>query len=500
MNLLKRFLTALNNLIAFRVLYATIVSSLPLFVFGLSFSYPSPVRVELVDEKKFLQKNTYPIFCAALFLGAALGPLPAAFLNYALGRKCTLILASVFSFLGWIGVVICEVDFLLVFCRIMLGLSGGIYSTLLPIYICELAHHKSKGFYVGITALIFRSGMLCSNVVGLWLNYRWLALIGAFIIVIYAILMFFQPYSPTWLLSKNLIKQAQTVLQSLRDKNSNVTLEAETIQSILKSSEEDLKNKFKILFKSYHLKAVLIGISLAFGVQLSGINILLTYASSLFEKNTLLSPNLASITLTISILIGSTLSASIVDHVGRKFLLLTASIMTTVFLALFGIFLTLTSTTATASNNDLCTQVQYYTLLESSCLFVILNMIAFFISSGFLSVYWVYMGEIFPMRVKVLAASIVATFMWIFSTVIVVLYPFVYSWIGPNITFYSLSLINGLFSLYIMFFIPETKKMPVDEIERIFQKRTIFCSLKPLKRLLKQITLTTYVYELPNPT
>ena len=103
--------------------------------------------------------------------------------------------------------------------RIVLGLAVGCSTTIVPLYLSELAPKESRGALSSLNQLMITIGILLSLIfyafsdAGAWRWMLGLALIPSIGLLIG---IFFMPESPRWLLTKGKEEKARRVLSKMR--------------------------------------------------------------------------------------------------------------------------------------------------------------------------------------------------------------------------------------------------------------------------------------------
>ena len=471
--------SAINISITFRSLFASLVADLGAFHFGFGLSYPSPIASEVI-RKGLLSDQNFPIFTSLLSLGAVVGSLVCIpFLQW-FGRKAVIMLNSIFGAVGWLLIAVGSNGTELIVGRFFSGMSVGIYSVVVPIYIGELAHYKTKALITNSFSIVLRLGVVICYVLGIFISFRILALVPVILILVQVVLMSFQPYSPTWLFSRNLDKRGKQALISLRSTHCDILEECDAIKSILNESQIGLRAKLKILAEPYHLKALGVGLTMVAAVQCTGIPVYLSYASQLYSTNKLLDSNTAPTLLGVFMVLGTLIASMLFDRVGRKSLTILSAIGTVFCTSCLGIGYWVTERSPPCQTPPLA--VYNATIVgHSGCLafsiwaLINLNMLFFLFGLGWGSLLWVLLAELFPIRVKTVVSSLAQVNLWVVTFIITLIWPYLEFWFGTSGAFLLFAVINSFSLLFVVLFIPETKGKPIDEIERLFQERTIFC-------------------------
>jgi MFS family permease len=161
-------------------------------------------------------------------------------------------------------------------------------------------------------------------------------------------------------------------------------------------------------FKSIHAaKAIVYGIFLMILNQFCGIFAMLNFTATIFEESgSTLSPNISSILVGAIQIIGAVMCTFLVEKAGRKSLLLISAFGMSIGLAVLGFFVL-----ATARSYDL-----------SSFSFVPLTAFSFTVfvgNLGVLTLPFLYVSEVVPMKIKDYTMALCLTFIYIFATVVI---------------------------------------------------------------------------------
>lgn len=484
LNLLQKLCKRMIDAVAWRVLFISIVVNLAGISVGMTIGYPSPTAVEL--RQNYLSDATFPLFTSFTFIGAALGSLLTFFPLEFLGRKSVIILNTLIKGFGWFLLVVANNAAGLIAGRFIIGIGLGVYSIVIPIYVVEIAHHTSKGLYSSFFGLYLTIGILIVFVLGNFLIHQWLSMVPLFLLMIMAFIMLFQPESPTWLIKRNLNNKAKSVLNTLRKENEDVLEEIEKINGIILAQKGSIKDKFKLILEKYHLKAFGVGMFYMALAQFSGFPALGSYASVLFRGTTLLKPNVASLIIPLNYLIGNIVIFFLIDRAGRKILsIVTSAIIGACYISA-AIYFKL------HIEGDLCMGVRngtQYTIHECGKYIILWPMITFAVcgiayTMGMATIKWLYLGELFPLRVKIVISGSGAVVLWLSTFLIIFAFPHIQNLIGLSGLLTVLAIINIISAIYVLVFVPETKAKPYSEIEKLFKEHTFFCLPDKLEKKL----------------
>ena len=101
------------------------------------------------------------------------------------------------------------------------------------VYIAEVVPARLRGMLGSVNQLAVTLGLVLSYVAGYFVDWRWLAFVGAIPPALLAILMFSMPETPRWSFGKNRRSQAFAALQWLRGPEADIEEEASTIEQTL---------------------------------------------------------------------------------------------------------------------------------------------------------------------------------------------------------------------------------------------------------------------------
>lgn len=227
--------------------------------------------------------------------------------------------------------------------------------------------------------------------------------------------------------------------------------------------EEEIRqsqNVREALKRKSSKKAMLISFGLMFFQQLSGINAVIFYMTTIFsDPKIALKPEYATIIVGAVQVIASFVATMTLDKLGRRLLLLVSdSLMALCTLAL-GVY-----SGVRAANSDAVEGLGWLSLL-SLCVFII----AF--SLGFGPVPWLMVGELFSSDVKGIAGSLTGTLNWTLAFIVTISYLPLSQSIGVSacfLIFTGLSIVGTLFSYFI---VPETKGKSLKEIQEMLGEK-----------------------------
>jgi MFS family permease len=171
--------------------------------------------------------------------------------------------------------------------RFFLGLAGGAFCISAPQYSAEIAEKEIRGIIGTFFQLLINGGILFVYLIGpKWViaDVMWTNVICAGVAVLFAVIFFFMPESPVYLVIENRIDDARNSYKWLRGDQYDPQQE---IDELKQEIEETARNQitFSEAFKMRATKmAMFIGFGLATFQQVSGINVVIFYATDIFDS------------------------------------------------------------------------------------------------------------------------------------------------------------------------------------------------------------------------
>lgn len=96
-----------------------------------------------------------------------------------------------------------------------------------------------------------------------------------------------------------------------------------------------------------------------------------------------------------------------------------------------------------------------------------------FFSPGMGTVPWIVNSEIYPLRFRGVCGGIAATANWVSNLIVAQTFLSLTEAIGTSWTFLLFGLVSVVALIFVMFFVPETKGLPIEEIEKMLEQRTL---------------------------
>jgi SP family sugar:H+ symporter-like MFS transporter len=451
---------------------AAILVSSAAAVGGFLFGYDTSVINGTVDalESEFnLSKVVLGFVVSSALLGCAVGAWFAGPLADKLGRVKVMLMAAMLFILSAIGSALAFAAWDLTIWRVIGGLGVGAASVIAPAYIAEIAPANLRGRLGSLQQLAIVTGIFVALLADYLLAesaggdasasvpwggaaWRWMFATAVLPAILYAILALQIPESPRYLVRRNRIPEARTVLQ--RVLGGNVDAKIAEIKATLVGASDKVRLS-DLRGTQFGLKPIVwVGILLSVFQQFVGINVIFYYSSSLWasvgfsQSDSLLITVITSVTNILTTLI----AIALVDRVGRKPLLLVGAA---------GMVLTLGMmawcfTNAIQTVNDAGETVTSLPGAYGKIALVAANLyvVAFGMSWG--PVVWVLLGEMFNNVIRVTALAVAAAAQWIANWLITATFPAL-SNIGLSFAYGLYALFALIALVFVWHFVKETK-------------------------------------------
>ncbi|KAJ0237727.1 Sugar transporter ERD6 [Hirschfeldia incana] len=433
------------------VFLSTFVAVFGSFCSGCGAGFSSGAQSGITKDLS-LSVAEYSMFGSILTLGGLIGAIFSGKVADVLGRKRTMLFCEAFCGTGWLAIALAK-DALWLDCgRLLLGIGIGLFSYVIPVYIAEIAPKHVRGSFVFANQLMQNCGIALFFIIGNFVPWRLLAIVGFVPCVLHVFFLFFIPESPRWLAKKGRDKDCRTALQCLRGSDVDISREANTIKDTIEMSEVDGETRMAELFQRRYAYPLFIGVGLMFLQQLSGSSGVTYYASSLFQKGGFPSAVGTSVIATMMVP-KAMLGTIIVDKLGRRTLLLASC-------AAMGLSALLLSVSY---------DFQSFGILPDltpifTCIGVLGHIVTFALGMGGLP--WIIMAEIFPMNVKVSAGTIVTVTNWFFGWIVTYTFNIMLEWNASGM-FFIFSMVSAFSIVFVYFLVPETKGRSLEEIQAL---------------------------------
>ncbi|KAL5541602.1 hypothetical protein UlMin_009312 [Ulmus minor] len=447
------------------------VTSMPAF---LKKFFPVVYRQTLRDEDSNYCKydnQGLQLFTSSLYLAGLTATFFASYTTRTLGRRLTMLIAGVFFICGTVFNAAASNLAMLIIGRILLGCGVGFANQAVPLFLSEIAPTRIRGGLNILFQLNVTIGILFANLINYgtskieggwgWRLSLGLGGIPAAMLTIGALLVVDTPNS---LIERGRLDEGKAVLRKIRGTDNiepefNELVEASRVAKLV-------KHPFRNLLKRRNRPQLIIAIALQIFQQCTGINAIMFYAPVLF--NTLgfgSGASLYSAVITGAVNVVSTVvSIYSVDKLGRRILLLEAGVQ--MFLSQVVIAIVL-GIKVTDTSNDLHKGYGILVVIMI-CTFVS----AFAWSWGPLG--WLIPSETFPLETRSAGQSVTVCVNLLFTFVIAQAFLSMLCHFKFGIFLFFSGWVLVM-SFFVLFLLPETKNIPIEEMtERVWKQHWLW--------------------------
>lgn len=434
-------------------------------LFGLLFGFDQGVisgALPFIRQDFTITPFMEGVVTSAVPLGAVAGTIIAMVTTDRYGRKPMLILGAVIFFVGSLASAMAFNQYILTIARLVIGVGIGASAMTAPMFLAEVAPARIRGTIVSAFQLMITIGIMVSYMSNAAFgdsgDWRWMIGVGVFPALVALIGILLSPETPRWLtLNKNADK-ARDIIAHLQPERTDAEID-QIINEIKESAADEAAVPAWGTFLKKGILPITTFAMMAFILQqLSGINAIIYYAPEIF-KQAGFSGQMTQLLVTVGIgvvnVAFTVVAMYLVESIGRRKLLITGFIGTSVCMAVVTIA-TIMAIPATP----------YIATIGIFCF------IAFFaVSLGPLP--WLYMSELFPLRLRPRGMALASVANWFFNFVVALMFPVLLNGIGIVGTFGIFTFFCVVGIVYAIAAAPETKGVTLEEIEQRTRAATL---------------------------
>lgn len=426
---------------------------------GYLFAYELTViggAILFIKEQFALSPGMEELLVSIILLGATIGAAVGGPLADRYGRRTLLILTAIIFFLGALGSALAPTLPWLIAGRVVAGVSVGTVSVIATLYISEVSPADIRGRLVSIYVLMAAVGFLSSGLVDYALSsahaWRWMFGLAVLPALMFGIGMWFLPESPRWLASHASPDQARAVLMRFRG-TPDVDGELQSIQSSLAQQ----RGGWVELISPVVRPALIVGIGVGICQRVTGIDLGFFYGPTIFQSAGFESAAvdiLATAALGLTMLLSTFVAMRVVDHMGRRVLLLTG---------LAGMVLALTVLGLAFLVPDRSGIIGWVAIVS-----LMVVVASWTIGPG--NVGFMLIAEIYPLEIRGMAMSIATVALWAAYLVVTLTFLTTVQILGEAGTFFFTALMGIGAWVFVYALAPETKGKSLEQIQAYWRQ------------------------------
>ncbi|XP_048480687.1 facilitated trehalose transporter Tret1 isoform X2 [Plutella xylostella] len=441
-------------------LWLTLGASLAFLIIGLVRGHSASAlpSLEALDPALVTNTQMKSWIGAIPPLGAFLGSLCSGVIMQRAGRKRTLQFTAPLWGAAWLVLGFAPSFPLVLVGRLASGICVGLALAPAQVYVSECCDPHIRGRLGSLPALCMSLGIVVSYVAGSWLYWRHLAFLSAGFCLALFLALLPLPESPVWLEAQGLDAAAAVKwLQLTPRATAAVKEEVDEKQQMEEPAPTDSVFSRKVLCSSVVYKPLIIGFSLLFFQQFSGIDAVIFFTVEIFESaGSTLDPMTATILVGVVQLLSNALSTLLVDRAGRRPLLLaSAAVMAASMMAMGAAF--------------------YFKFEQESWLgyLPVISLVSFMLgfSVGFGVLPFLLLGELFPARHRSPLSALAGAVNLLAMFTVIKTYHSLDHLLTSAGTFWMYGGFCVLAFFFVLFAVPETKGKTLGEIEHHFRSK-----------------------------
>uniref|UniRef100_H2M7Q4 Solute carrier family 2 member 2 n=1 Tax=Oryzias latipes TaxID=8090 RepID=H2M7Q4_ORYLA len=420
---------------------------------------------DLPEEPKDPSVVMYWSLSVAVFsIGGMISSFLVGFIADLRGRVKGMLMVNFLAIIAGLLMGLCKMwmpHIMVIMGRAVMGFYCGLTSGLVPMYIGEIAPKAYRGALGTLHQLAIVIGILLSQVIGLDFvlgnDEMWPLLLGlsGAPAILQSLLLPLCPESPRYLYIL-LGKEQEAKKSLLRLKGPcDTTSDLEEMKREKEEAAKEPKVSIRsLIFSSVYRQQLIVALMMHLSQQLSGINAIFYYSTSIFEQAGVSQPIYATIGVGVINTIFTMVSVMLVDRAGRRTLTL---------VGLGGMCVC-----AIAMTVGLKYQLDLPWMSYVSMVAIFLFVSFFEIGPG--PIPWFIVAEIFSQGPRPAAIALAGCCNWTSNFIIALTFPYIQALMGCYV-FILFAALLLCFTLFIYFRVPETKGKTFEEIAAIFQKK-----------------------------
>jgi len=408
--------------------------------------------VIFVKRSFSLSTEIEELVVSVVLVGAMAGALIGGAVADRIGRRATLVWASVIFIAGSLLAPLAPNAFTLIIARVIIGAGIGFTSVTAPVYVSELAPPQSRGMLIGLYQLALTIGIALADLVGYWLapyeSWRWMFGLAVVPTVLFLLVIITVPESPRWLFAHGRVRDAEVVLRSYTDPQGAKVL----LDDIIAGLKTPIEQRWSALWGPAVRGSLFIACGFTVLQQVTGINTIIYYGPQIFELagfSSHANAILATFVIALMNVAATIVGILLVDRVGRKPLLYVGvtGMTLSLFVLAWGFHhkATLGSALGALAVSSLLTYIACFAL-----------------SMG--AIAWILVSEVFPLRVRGRGVAAATLGSGISNFLVSLTFLSVIHALGDAATFAIFGVLSVVTLIFIRLAVPETAGRDLESI------------------------------------
>ncbi|XP_029437482.1 solute carrier family 2, facilitated glucose transporter member 3-like isoform X2 [Rhinatrema bivittatum] len=405
--------------------------------------------------------SLWSVSVAIFSVGGMIGSLSVGLFVNRFGRRNSMLIANVLAIAGGALMGFAKLGSsyeMVILGRIIIGMYCGLCTGFVPMYIGEISPTSLRGAFGTVNQLGIVVGILIAQVFGLNVimgTSRLWPLLLAFTVfpaILQCAALPFCPESPRFLLiNKMQEEKAEKVLKKLRGTD-DVSQDIQEMKEESAKMAQEKPVSFLELFRNRNYRQpIVISIILQLSQQLSGINAVFYYSTSIFRDSNVKEPVYATIGAGIVNVVFTVVSLFLVERAGRRTLHLVG----------------LGGMTFCAVVMTIALNLKHLQWMNYVSIVAIFGFVAFFeVGPG--PIPWFIVAELFSQGPRPAAMAISACSNWTANFLVGMLFPYGAKYCGPFVFLIFIGFLI-IFFFFTFFKVPETRGRTFEEIARGFE-------------------------------
>ncbi|KAF8411237.1 hypothetical protein HHK36_003784 [Tetracentron sinense] len=412
--------------------------------------------------------QTLTMFTSSLYLAALVASFIASWMTRKLGRKLSMLTGGILFLAGAAINGAAKNVAMLIIGRILLGLGIGFANQSVPLYLSEMAPYRYRGALNIVFQLSITIGILAANILNYFTakikgGWGWRVSLGGAAVpaLIITIGSLFLPDTPNSMIERNEPEKAREMLRHVRG-TPDISDEFDDLVAASEASRK-VEHPWRNLLLRKYRPHLTMAILIPFFQQLTGINVIMFYAPVLFKTIGFGSDaSLMSAVITGAVNVGATcVSIYGSDKWGRRALFKEGGVQMLICQIAVAILIAVKFGTEGQAGH---LSKGYAAIVVT---FICIYVAGFAWSWGPLG--WLVPSEIFPLEIRSAAQSINVSVNMLFTFIIAQIFLTMLCHLKFGL-FIFFAFFVVVMTIFIYFFLPETKNVPIEEMSRVWKQ------------------------------